>query len=119
MNLKLFKYTCGVDERIGVFADADEAYERRAEVDPTFHFLPVRIDEIIVPGYVITIEPELGAAVSADRLPTEEEIATLDRAGLRAFLEKHKVEYVKQWGDDRLRETALTWVGAQNKGDAE
>ncbi|XEC97041.1 hypothetical protein AB6A23_11150 [Paenibacillus tarimensis] len=61
--MKLFKYLCGVDERISVFADETEAYERRTEVDPTFHFLPVQIDEITVPGYKIISEADDASSI--------------------------------------------------------
>jgi len=54
--LKLFKYTCGLDEKFGAATDEQDAYDRRAEVDPTFDFVAVRIEEVTVPGFVITVK---------------------------------------------------------------
>lgn len=53
--MKLYKYISGHDEKYGAAKDEKDAYERRTEVDPTFHFMDVRIEEVEVPGYDITV----------------------------------------------------------------
>lgn len=83
--MRLFKYTCGVDEKIGVFRDENEAYEKRASVDPTFHFLPVVIEEITVPGYEIIIRTNGKPESTTFEGWTAEE--------LRAWLDEQKVEF--------------------------
>lgn len=95
--MRLYKYTCGVDDRIGVAMDADDAYARRAEVDPTFAYVDVQITELTIPGYEITIAP-IGPSLDA--------FDGMERAELRAWLDSHNVQYVPQWGEQRLRETA-------------
>lgn len=106
--MKLFKFICGVDERIGVFADLTEAYDRRTEVDPTLHYLPCEIEEIVVSGYDIVITPIV--PVPADEIqlkpPDGDKFDAMDRPALVAWFKENKVEYVPQWGDPRLRETA-------------
>lgn len=64
--MKLYKFTCGVDEKVGVFTDEAEAYERRTEVDPTFYFLPVTIEEIAVPGYELVTVGSNGGQLKSD-----------------------------------------------------
>lgn len=54
--MKLYKYTCGEDTKVGVAANEQDAHERRGEVDPTFSFLPVTIEEFEIPGYTVEIK---------------------------------------------------------------
>jgi Mg2+/Co2+ transporter CorC len=55
---KLFKLIIGIDEKYGV-ADSEEDMEaKKAEVDPAFAYLPVRIEEVQVEGYEITVKQE-------------------------------------------------------------
>lgn len=55
---KLFKFMSGLDEKYGIAEDEQDAYERRAEVDPTFDYTGCKIEEVVVPGYNIIVEPE-------------------------------------------------------------
>jgi hypothetical protein len=55
--MKLYRYTCGDHEKYGVAPDEQEAYERREEVDATFHYLPVTIEEVTVEGYELILKP--------------------------------------------------------------
>ncbi|KQO18680.1 hypothetical protein [Paenibacillus sp. Leaf72] len=101
--MNLFKYTCGFDERYGAAADARDAYERRAEVDPTYGFVEVKIEEVIVPHHTITINPN-----NNDKSGIEvEEMQTMERSELIEWLKTNQVHYVPQWGDQRLREAVL------------
>lgn len=96
--MKLYQYTCGDFERYGVAADEDDAYEHRAKVDPTFHYLPVIIEEVRVEGYEITVKP----AVT--------DIPSMNREQLKQFLKDRNIEFTPQWGEDKLREVALQHV---------
>ncbi len=122
--MKLYKFTCGVDEKVGVFADETEAYERRTEVDPTFHFLPVTIEEIEIPGYKVYPSVELrqeDMVFQPTRL-SDGEIDAMDRKQLTEWLKANNVDYVPQWGDARLRETVKSHnpsVAVSEKADAE
>jgi hypothetical protein len=52
---KLYRYTLGNIDRFGVADDADEAHAKRSEVDHTFEFLPVLIEEVQLEGYTINV----------------------------------------------------------------
>lgn len=62
-TLKLFKFTQGLNEYYGAYGNAEEAYERRAEVDHTFHYTDVRIEEVTLEGYEIAVYREPGIVV--------------------------------------------------------
>lgn len=53
MALKLFKFRQGHNETLYPFKNAEEAYEKRAEVDPTYHFAHVDIEELVIPGFEV------------------------------------------------------------------
>ena len=53
--MKLFKLSIGLEERYGVAVDEKDMYERRAEVDHTYYYLPVLIEEVAIPGYIINV----------------------------------------------------------------
>lgn len=91
--MKLFKYVSGADEVYAPAESKEEAYRNRAKVDHTFHFLPVEIEEVTVPGYSITLTPD-------------DDMGEWDKQKLRDYLDKHNVEYVPQWGVEKLREAA-------------
>lgn len=55
--LKLFKFTQGWLDYYGAFDNLQEAYEKRATIDPTFHFTDVRIEEITLEGHDIRVLP--------------------------------------------------------------
>lgn len=94
--MKLYKYTSGLDEKFGVAADEQDAYERREEVDATFHFLPARIEEVIIPGYVITITKAAGG----------DQFDAMDLTKLREWLDANGVEYASQAREAKLRDMA-------------
>lgn len=89
--MKVFKYTCGDYEKYGVAEDESDAYERRAEVDPTFHYLPVTIEELRIEGYEIAVNPSVPE----------------DREALKEWLTKRDVPFTPQLGTDKLKELAL------------
>lgn len=94
--MKLYQYTCGDYQKYGVGADEDDAYNRRSEVDQTFHYLPVTIEEVTVDGYEITVK-------AASGVPEE-------REALKAWLNERGVQFTAQSGTDKLRELALQHV---------
>lgn len=95
--MKLYQYTCGDYQKYGVGDDESDAYTRRAEVDPTFHYLPVTIEEVSVDGYEITVK-------SSSSVPEE-------REALKAWLTEREIPFTPQSGTDKLRELALQHVG--------
>jgi hypothetical protein len=97
--MKLFQLTVGNTQKFGVAHNAEEMQEKLGEVDYTFAYLPVQIDEVTVQGYEITVKPS--SKVNLDNL---------DRDGLKAWLEDNSIEYTPQWGEARLREHALAHV---------
>ncbi|MGG1344149.1 hypothetical protein ABE244_27035 [Bacillus toyonensis] len=48
---KVFRLTLGSIDRFAVAEDYDEMYEKRAEIEPTFAYTPVEIQELQIPGY--------------------------------------------------------------------
>lgn len=96
--MRIFKYRCGVDEKIGVFRDENEAYEKRASVDPTFHFLPVVIEEITVPGYEIIIRPIGEKDNMFDGWTAEQ---------LRTWLDEQLIEYPEKSSKKELLELCI------------
>ncbi|WP_027085409.1 hypothetical protein [Cohnella panacarvi] len=119
--MKLYKFTCGADEKIGVFVDDKEANSRRAEVDPTFQYVHTTIEEVRVPGYNITITP-IGKKAEPkveDDKPDQsggsdpDEFDAMEKPELVEFMKANEIEYKPQWGDKRLREAARAWKAAQ------
>jgi len=55
--MKLFKLTVGLIEKYGVAESEQDMYERRTEVDYSFDYLPVIVEEIVVDGYDIVANP--------------------------------------------------------------
>lgn len=104
--LKLFRYTCGLDDKFGAATDEQDAYDRRAEVDSTFDFVGVQIEEITVPGFEFAIYPE-GTALNA---VTEDKFDGMERDDLKVWLDERNIAYTANWGDKRLRETARSAV---------
>lgn len=47
----------GAEEKMIVAEHAEEAFERRAEVDPAYDFLPVQVTELEIEGYTIHVTP--------------------------------------------------------------
>jgi hypothetical protein len=102
--MKLFKYQMGSDEKLGVAKNEKGAYERRAEVDHTFRFLPVTITEVTLEGYEITLTPTKQEKTSTNPLDD------LDAEGLKALLDERDIKYHWNSGEDKLRELALKHV---------
>lgn len=63
--MKLFLYEFAHDRKYGAFNDKDEAYEKRGEVDPNYHWMPVEITEVVVEGFDIAITPTGAEEVAA------------------------------------------------------
>ena len=97
--MKLYKYTCGDDTKVGVAKDEKDAYERRGEVDPTFSFLPVQIEEYEIPGYEIVIRPVVEAEEPFD-------IEAADATQLRKFLRERGIQFFNGAKADELRALA-------------
>lgn len=91
--MKLYKYTFGDWERYGAANDDTDAFERRMDIDPQFHYVPVEIEQVTLQGYEITVTP-------SSNLPS-------DREGLKVWLTERGIEFTPQWGEAKLRELAL------------
>lgn len=63
--MKLFKLEIGNIVAYAAGESDEDMYKRRADVDPTFAFLPVDISEVVLDGYEITVTPLEGAEESA------------------------------------------------------
>lgn len=70
--LKVFRFTQGWLDYYGAYKDLEEAYARRAEIDHTFHYTDVRIEEIQIDGYLVRAYPDIETLPFAD-LSEEEE----------------------------------------------
>lgn len=70
--MKLFLYEFAHDRKYGAFNDKDEAYDKRGEVDPNYHWMPVEISEVVVEGYDIAIAP-IGGEEEAPTVPAKRE----------------------------------------------
>lgn len=70
--MKLFNIGLpGQTQHLFVAKDKEDAYERRAEVDHTFEYLPVVIEEVTVEGYEIKL-------VKAKPKPVEEPVQPVE-----------------------------------------
>lgn len=108
--MKLYKYTCGDHEAYGVAENDQDAYDRRAEVHPTFHYIPVKMEEVKVEGYEISVTPLNDGAEPGKVVHYREDqshIVNMDRDQLKALLKSLNIEFTPQWGRDKLREIAL------------
>lgn len=54
--MNIFEYNLGGDVKHAVAKDLDDAYNRRAEVDPVYEYTPVKITEFELDGYTITVK---------------------------------------------------------------
>ncbi len=103
--MKLFKFTCGDDEKIGAFPDARAAQDRCTEIDPTFSFLPVKIEELTVPGYVIELKP-IASGLPPDEGESES-FDDMDADKLRTWLDARSIKYHSQFGEKKLRDLCI------------
>lgn len=60
--MKIFTFKMSDTKHTAVYKDAEEAYEKRAEIDQTFAYLPVEITEFTIDGFDITVTPTAPAA---------------------------------------------------------
>jgi hypothetical protein len=54
--MKLFRLMMGSIEKFGVAKDAEEMFEKRAEIEPAFEYTPVQIEEVQLDGYEISVK---------------------------------------------------------------
>jgi hypothetical protein len=97
--MKLYQLTVGNTQKYGVAHNAEEMQQKLGEVDYTFAYLPVQIEEVTVDGYEIVVK--------GGTMPN---LANYDRDQLKTWLEDNGIEYTPQWGEARLREHALAHV---------
>jgi hypothetical protein len=56
--MKLYRLIVGQTEAYGVAEDENDMEQRKAEVDESFAYLPVRFEEVTVAGYRIVVTPD-------------------------------------------------------------
>ncbi|OUB10959.1 hypothetical protein BK708_17870 [Bacillus thuringiensis serovar yunnanensis] len=109
---KVFRLTLASIDRFAVAENHNEMYERRAEIEPTFAYTPVEIQEFQIPGYVIeahTIpkeEPKPVEKVVKD----ENWIKNATKAELKEHLEEQDVEVKSKATLSELQELAAETV---------
>lgn len=54
--MKLFTLRINLVEMYGVAEDEEDMFNRKHEVDPSFDFLPITIEEVQIPGYEIEVK---------------------------------------------------------------
>jgi hypothetical protein len=111
--MKLYKYTCGMEEKYGPAENEQDAYERRDQVDPIYHILPVVIAEVKIPGYEIGLQPVVAEDPPADDEP--EDFAAMDADQLRAWLDQREIKYHSQYGEKKLRELCISKLEEENQ----
>lgn len=57
-QMKLWRLTVGQIDAYGVAETEEDMEQRKADVDPSFSYLPVRFEEVQIPGYKIMIVPD-------------------------------------------------------------
>jgi hypothetical protein len=55
MSMKLFRYTMGHTDIFAAALDAQDAYDRREQIDVTFGWTPVVIEEVTLEGFQIVL----------------------------------------------------------------
>lgn len=106
--MKIFKFKSGDFEQYGVYRDLQEAYDRRTEIEQSYDFLPVTIEEFTIPYYNITLS-------ATEDLPFVPDEAEEIREALRAA----GVQFHSQLGLKRLRELADEHLLSDPKIDTE
>jgi hypothetical protein len=102
--MKLYRVSIGHTELFAAGIDEADIYNRRESLDHTFAYLPIVIEEVKLEGYTINVSAD--APVQGISDPSHI-VHTLDRDGLKSWLSEHDVEFVPQWGEQKLRELAI------------
>ncbi|MCQ6344111.1 hypothetical protein NPM06_32200 [Bacillus cereus] len=109
---KVFRLTLGSIDRFAVAESIEDMHDRRVEIEPTFAYTPVEIQELHLPGYVIeahTIPKE--ELKSVETIVKEENwIANATKADLKEHLEQKGVEVKSKATLPELQELAAETV---------
>lgn len=95
--MKLYRVSIGHTEVFAAGIDSEDVYERRESLDHTFAYLPIVIEEVKIEGYEITVQ-----RIAGDSLDT------MNRDQLKQYLTEKHIEFTPQWGEQKLRELALS-----------
>ena len=81
---KVFRLTLGSIDRFAVAESIEDMHDRRAEIEPTFAYTPVEIQELHIPGYVI----------EAHAIPKEEPkpVETIEKRKIGLRMRQNRVE---------------------------
>jgi len=101
--MKLYRVSIGHTEVFAAGIDAEDVYNRRESLDHTFVYLPIVIEEVKVEGYTITVNKEI-------ERPTHDkmQLVNLNRDQLKTWLATRDIPFIPQWGEEKLRELALS-----------
>ncbi|MCQ6307432.1 hypothetical protein [Bacillus cereus] len=109
---KVFRLTLGSIDRFAVAESIEDMHDRRAEIEPTFAYTPVEIQELHIPGYVIEAH-----AIPKEELKSVETIVKDEnwmekatKAELKEHLEQQGVEVKSKATVSELQELAAEHV---------
>ena len=105
---KVFRLTLGSIDRFAVAESIEDMHKKRAEIDPTFAYTPVEIQELHIPSYVI----EAHAIPKEETKPVKDEnwIENATKAELKEHLEKQGMEIKSKTTLSELQELAAETV---------
>ncbi|MGX5634364.1 hypothetical protein [Bacillus thuringiensis] len=91
---RVFHLTLGSIEKFAVAESIEDMHDRRAEIEPTFAYTPVEIQELHIPGYVIEAHaiPKEEPKPVETILKDENWIENATKAELKEYLEEQGVE---------------------------
>ncbi|MED2777619.1 hypothetical protein P4278_26305 [Bacillus thuringiensis] len=91
---KVFRLTLGSIDRFAVAESIEDMHDRRAEIEPTFAYTPVEIQELHIPGYVIEAHaiPKEETKPVETIVKDENWIQNATKAELKEHLEAQSVE---------------------------
>ncbi|MGX5634581.1 hypothetical protein [Bacillus thuringiensis] len=91
---KVFRLTLGSIDRFAVAESIEDMHDRRAEIEPTFAYTPVEIQELHILGYVIEVHaiPKEETKPVETIVKDENWIQNATKAELKEHLEAQGVE---------------------------
>lgn len=82
--MKLFRYTMGHTDIFAAALDAQDAYDRREQIDVTFGWTPVVIEEVTLEGFqIVLFSDEELAQIAAEEAAAPEPVAAAPKTTKR------------------------------------
>lgn len=76
IQMKIFELSLGTNKHLMIAKNSEDAYERRAEVDHSYDYLPVEVKELEIEGYDIHVEKVKEKKVEEDNVDKNEDITS-------------------------------------------